>query len=64
MGYTGVASAFNDWDQAFTKPIAYSYGTGFRYLLAKRFKLRMSVDVAKRPEEWSFYIIFGSNWTR
>ncbi|TDO83747.1 surface antigen-like protein [Flavobacterium chryseum] len=64
MGYGGVASAFNDWDKAFAKPVVYSYGTGFRYLLARKFKLRMGVDIAKGPEDWAYYIVFGSNWMR
>lgn len=64
MGYGGLASAFNDWDQAFAKPVVYSYGTGFRYLLARKFKLRMGVDVARGPEDWAYYIVFGSNWLR
>ncbi|WP_281634466.1 BamA/TamA family outer membrane protein [Flavobacterium luteolum] len=64
MGFGGLASAFNDWDQAFAKPVVYSYGTGFRYLIARKFKLRMGVDVAKGPEEWAYYIVFGSNWMR
>jgi len=64
MGYGGLASAFDDWDQAFAKPVVYSYGTGFRYLLAKKFKLRMGIDVAKGPEQWAYYIVFGSNWMR
>ena len=64
MGYGGLASAFNDWDNAFAKPVVYSYGTGFRYLLARKFKLRMGVDVAKGPEDWAYYIVFGSNWLR
>lgn len=64
MGYGGLASAFNDWDKAFAKPVVYSYGTGFRYLLARKFKLRMGVDVARGPEDWAYYIVFGSNWLR
>jgi hypothetical protein len=64
MGYGGLASAFNDWDQAFAKPVVYSYGTGFRYLLARKFKLRMGIDVARGPEDWAYYIVFGSNWMR
>jgi hypothetical protein len=64
LGYGGLASAFNDWDKAFVKPFVYSYGTGFRYLLARKFKLRMGVDVAKGPEDWAYYIVFGSNWMR
>ncbi|AXB56046.1 BamA/TamA family outer membrane protein [Flavobacterium fluviale] len=64
MGYGGLASAFNEWDKAFAKPVVYSYGTGFRYLLARKFKLRMGVDVARGPEDWAYYIVFGSNWLR
>ncbi|MEN2398329.1 BamA/TamA family outer membrane protein [Flavobacterium sp. MC2016-06] len=64
MGYGGLASAFNDWDKAFAKPVVYSYGSGFRYLVARKFKLRMGVDVAKGPEDWAYYIVFGSNWMR
>ncbi|MNX28933.1 hypothetical protein D3C86_590480 [compost metagenome] len=64
MAYGGLASAFNDWDQAFAKPVVYSYGSGFRYLLARKFKLRMGIDVAKGPEQWAYYIVFGSNWMR
>lgn len=64
MAYGGLASAFDDWDQAFAKPVVYSYGSGFRYLLARKFKLRMGVDVAKGPEQWAYYIVFGSNWMR
>ncbi|WP_316636102.1 BamA/TamA family outer membrane protein [uncultured Flavobacterium sp.] len=64
MGYAGGANAFNDWSKAFDKPLEYSYGTGFRYLLARKFKLRMGVDVAKGPEDWAYYVVFGSNWLR
>ncbi|MBZ4035914.1 BamA/TamA family outer membrane protein [Flavobacterium sp. 17A] len=64
MGFGGLASAFNDWDKAFAKPVVYSYGTGFRYLVARKFKLRMGVDVARGPEDWAYYIVFGSNWMR
>ncbi|MBB4800707.1 hypothetical protein HNP37_000746 [Flavobacterium nitrogenifigens] len=64
MGFGGLASAFNDWDQAFAKPVVYSYGTGFRYLMARKFKLRMGIDVAKGNEDWAYYIVFGSNWMR
>jgi hypothetical protein len=64
MAYGGLASAFDDWDKAFSKPVVYSYGSGFRYLLARKFKLRMGVDIARGPEDWAYYIVFGSNWMR
>jgi outer membrane protein assembly factor BamA len=64
MAYGGGATAFDKWDQAFKKPLIYSCGTGFRYLIARKFKLRMGVDIARGPEDWAYYIVFGSNWFR
>jgi hypothetical protein len=64
MLYGGGGSAFDNWDQVFEKPLIYSYGTGFRYLIARKFKLRMGVDIARGPEDWAYYIVFGSNWFR
>lgn len=37
-------------------------GVGFRYLIARALGLQMGVDVAKGPEEWVGYIIFGTAW--
>ena len=64
MGFGGVGKAFNDWSKAGDATLAYSMGTGVRYLLARKFKLRVGVDVAKGPEEWAYYIVFGSNWLK
>ncbi|TYA58997.1 BamA/TamA family outer membrane protein [Formosa maritima] len=42
--------------------LVYSYGVGFRYLLARLFKLRAGIDVAKSNEDWGYYITIGSAW--
>jgi hypothetical protein len=47
-----------------TKQTAYNWGAGFRYLIARLFGLRIGVDVARGPEQWAFYIQFGSSWFR
>ena len=39
-----------------------SGGTGFRYLVARQFGIRMGLDVARGPEEWGVYVIFGNAW--
>jgi hypothetical protein len=62
--FGGLAKAFDSYDEADDADLLYSYGSGFRYLIARKFKLRMGVDVARGPEEWAFYIVFGSAWTR
>jgi hypothetical protein len=41
---------------------AWNAGGGSRYLLARRFGLRVGLDVARGPEEWAFYVIFGNGW--
>jgi hypothetical protein len=37
-------------------------GAGFRYLIARLLGLQMGLDVAKGPEEWACYVVFGSSW--
>lgn len=62
--FGGLAKAFDSYDAAADADLLYSYGGGFRYLIARQFKLRMGVDVAKGPEEWAYYIVFGTVWRR
>ena len=37
-------------------------GAGFRYLIARVLGLYTGVDIARGPEEWTFYIQTGSAW--
>lgn len=37
-------------------------GVGFRYLAARRYGLRMGLDVAKGPEDTVYYLAIGSDW--
>jgi hypothetical protein len=62
MFYGGTGKAFDEWSEFGSAEWVYSYGTGFRYLIARKFKLRMGVDVARGPEQFAYYIVFGSNW--
>jgi hypothetical protein len=64
MGYSGAGIAFNDWKDFGKANYKVSYGTGFRYLLARKFKLRAGIDIARGPEKWAYYIVFGNNWVR
>jgi hypothetical protein len=43
---------------------AYNFGGGFRYLIARAFKIRAGIDVAKGPDSFGWYIVFGHNWNR
>jgi hypothetical protein len=63
--YGGMGKAFDEWADFSDATLVYSYGTGFRYLLARKFKLRMGLDVAKGPaDQWGYYVVFGSSWLK
>ena len=57
VGFGGVGAV-----DALQDEVAWSAGGGFRYLLARAFGLRMGLDVARGPEEWAFYVVFGNSW--
>lgn len=64
VGFGGTGKAFDQWSAFSDAELVYTYGTGFRYLIAKKFGLRMGMDVARGPEQWAYYIIFGSSWLK
>jgi hypothetical protein len=57
IGFAGVGAV-----DALRDEVAWSVGGGFRYLLARAFGLRVGADVARGPEEWAFYVVFGNAW--
>ena len=62
VGFGGagwVADEFSELDDAHC-----SGGTGFRYLVARKYDLRLGADVAHGPEDWAFYITVGTGWLR
>lgn len=60
--FTGLAKATSEKVSFHETDFVYNYGVGFRYLLARLFKLRVGVDVAKSNNDWGYYITFGSAW--
>ena len=62
--FGGLGKAFNHYDEFGDAQLVYNYGGGFRYLVARKFKLRMGVDLARGPDNWAYYIIFGSAWRK
>jgi hypothetical protein len=63
VAFTGVGSAWGR-DQNSDTQVAYNFGGGFRYLIARTFKIRAGIDLAKGPDSWGWYIVFGHNWNR
>ncbi len=64
MAFGGIGKAFDEFDNFSDRDLVYNIGTGYRYLIARKFGLRMGMDVAFGPDSWGYYIIFGSNWLR
>ncbi|HEX4850529.1 MAG TPA: hypothetical protein VFV08_06965 [Puia sp.] len=62
--FGGTGKAFDAWSNFGPSKWIFSYGTGFRYLLARKFGLRAGIDLAHGPDTWAYYIVFGSNWLK
>lgn len=62
--FGGVGKAIPSFSEWTTQELVYSYGTGFRYYLAKKFGTHMGMDFAWGPDDFAFYITFGSAWMR
>lgn len=65
LGFFGTGKTYSDSDYLQDDTWHFSGGAGFRYLLARLFKMRMGVDVALGPDnQWAYYIVLGHNWNR
>ncbi len=64
VGFSGLGKAFDDWSDFGSTDWVVTWGAGFRYLVANKFKLRMGIDIAHGAGSFAYYIIFGSNWLR
>ncbi len=64
VGFGGLAKAIGRDQSVGEAKTVYSMGTGFRYLIARLFKIRAGVDIAYSPGSFGYYIVFGHNWNR
>jgi hypothetical protein len=64
VGFGGYGHAFKSLDQLDKGVNVWNAGTGFRYKIARVFGLKMGIDVAKGPEKWAIYVVFGNSWMR
>ncbi len=64
VGFTGIGNAFSDFESFDKGKSISSVGTGFRYLIARKFGLQMGMDFAKSTDDFAFYIVFGTSWMR
>lgn len=64
IGFSGVGSATENFGQIAIDNLKHSLGTGFRYELAREYGLHVGTDFAWGPEQFAWYITFGSAWFR
>lgn len=64
LAYGGLGKVFQKNENFSDAKTVYNYGTGFRYLVARTYGLRAGLDVAKGPDSWGYYIVFGHKWNR
>ena len=64
VGFTGMGNAFASFDEFNEGKSVASIGTGFRYLLARKFGMQMGMDFAQSTDDFAFYFVFGTSWLR
>lgn len=62
-GFTGAGKAFQDGNNFNSADLVYSFGTGFRYQIARLLGMHMGTDFALgNGKDFAFYIVFGTSW--
>lgn len=64
VGFAGMGTAFDNVQEMNAGGLAWNAGTGFRYMIARMLGLKMGVDVARGPEDWAVYVVFGTSWMK
>jgi len=64
VGFGGYGWAFRSVNDNIRQSTAWNAGTGFRYMIARLFGLKMGMDIARGPEDWAIYVVFGSAWIK
>lgn len=64
VGFAGSGRTFSDSEFLKDNNWHWSGGAGFRYLLARVFKLRIGIDLAAGPDQLAYYVVFGHYWAR
>nr|WP_284504696.1 BamA/TamA family outer membrane protein [Caballeronia sp. ATUFL_M1_KS5A] len=62
LGFGGAGKAYGNLHSFSDAPTAFGFGTGFRYLIARKLGIAMGIDIAHGPGQNAFYIQVGSAW--
>ena len=64
VGFVGTGRTYSDQKYLEDNSWHTAGGVGFRYLLARLFKLRMGIDIAFSKDTFAWYIVMGHFWNR
>jgi len=64
IGFAGIGNAYSSISEFENGKSVRTVGTGFRYLLARKFGAKMGMDFAASQDDFAFYFVFGSSWMR
>ncbi len=64
VGFGGIGNTFREKNNFKADKLVWNAGGGFRYMIARLFGLKMGMDIARGPEDWAVYIVFGSSWLK
>lgn len=64
LGFAGVGTTIKSLETMEKGDTAWNVGVGFRYLIARMLGMKMGIDVARGNEDWAFYIVMGSSWSK
>jgi len=62
VGFAGIGKGAEGLDSLDDAETVWNAGGGIRYLTAREFGLHMGIDVARGPEQWAVYVVFGNSW--
>jgi hypothetical protein len=64
VGFVGTGRTWSDSKYMSDNNWHWAGGVGFRYLVARLFKLRMGFDIAASKDQFAYYFVFGHYWNR
>lgn len=64
VGFVGTGRTYSTHKYLEDNNWYWAGGVGFRYLIARLFNIRMGVDIARGPDQFAYYIVFGHYWAR
>lgn len=64
LGFAGMGNAYSSLDEFENGKSVRTLGTGFRYLMIRKFGAKFGMDFAVSQDDFAFYFVFGSSWFR